>query len=152
MKNKYKDETTFDLFLFITYLAVFGWDSFTRVSVGEAVYAILELLSNQSAIFPAALRIRQAHPFAKVLWLIGGWGLVTMSWLKRSRGLRHCKNYWMCTTCRAGSALRTRQLFRAPQPLGGAQARAWYAEFWTADNCSTSELAYTQSLFCISNN
>lgn len=65
--------------MYITYLAVFGWDSFTRVSVGEAVYAMLELLSNQSAVFPAALRIRQAHPLAKVLWLVGGWGLVTMS-------------------------------------------------------------------------
>lgn len=149
-KNKY--ETTFGFFLFSPYLAVFGWDSFTRVSVGEAVDAMLELLSNQSTVFPAALRIRQAHPLAKVLWLVGGGGLVTMSWLKRSRGLRHCKNNWMCTICRAGSALRTKQLFRAPWPLGGAQAQAWYAEYRTADNCFTSELVYTQSLYCISNN
>lgn len=63
----------------LSYLAVFGRDGFTRVPVGEAVYARLELLSNQSAFLPAALGIRQAHPLTEILRFVGGWGLVTVS-------------------------------------------------------------------------
>lgn len=62
-----------------SHLAVFGGDGFTRVPVAEAVDAQLELLSNQSAVLPAALGIRQAHPLAQILRLIGGWSFVTMS-------------------------------------------------------------------------
>lgn len=63
----------------LSHLAVFGGDGFTRVPIGEAVYARLELLSNQGAVLPAALGIRQAHPLAQILRLVGGWNFVTMS-------------------------------------------------------------------------
>lgn len=63
----------------LSHLAVFGGDGFTRVPVVEAVDAWLELLSNQSSVLPAALRIRQTHPLAQILRLIGGWSFVAMS-------------------------------------------------------------------------
>lgn len=62
-------------------LAVFRGDGFTGVSVHETVNTALELLFDQRVVFPAALRIWQAHPLAQILRLIGGRVLVTMSYL-----------------------------------------------------------------------
>lgn len=71
-----------------SYLAVFRGNCFAGVSVHEAVYAVLKLLSNQSAIFPAALGIGQTHPLAQELWFIGGRSLMTMSCSLNEKNVR----------------------------------------------------------------
>lgn len=48
----------------VSYFAIFGGDGFTAVSAVEAVDTVLKLSFNQSAIFPAALRVGQTHPLA----------------------------------------------------------------------------------------
>lgn len=70
------------------YLAVFRGNCFAGVSVHEAVYAVLKLLSNQSSIFPAAVGIGQTHPLAQELWFIGGWSLMTMSCSLNEKNVR----------------------------------------------------------------
>lgn len=65
-------------------LAVFRGHRLAGVSVREAVYAVLKLLSNQSSVLPAALGVRQTHPLAQVLRFIGGWDLVTVSCFKKT--------------------------------------------------------------------
>lgn len=71
-----------------SYLAVFRGNCFAGVSVHEAVYAVLKLLSNQSSIFPAALGIGQTHPLAQELWFIGGRNLMTMSCSLNEKNVR----------------------------------------------------------------
>ena len=55
----------------LTYLAVFGGGGFAGVPAGEAVDTVLEFPAHQGSILPAALRVRETHPLAQVLWLVG---------------------------------------------------------------------------------
>lgn len=62
-----------------TYLAVSGWNGLGLVSTHVVIDAPLELLSNQSAVFPAALRVRQTLPLTQVVGVARGRLLVRMS-------------------------------------------------------------------------
>ena len=55
-----------------TYFAVFGRNGFAGVSAVKAVYTVGKFIFDQGSIFPATFHIRQAHPLAQVLRLVGG--------------------------------------------------------------------------------
>lgn len=51
----------------VCYLAVSGGNGLGLVSAHVVVDTFLKLLPNQGAVLPAALRVRQALPFAQVI-------------------------------------------------------------------------------------
>lgn len=62
------------------HLALPRGDGFRVVPTVEAINAALELVADQGFVLPATLRIRQAHPLAQVLGLIGRCWLATVSY------------------------------------------------------------------------
>lgn len=73
------------------HLALSRRDGFGVVAAVEAVNAALEFLSDQGFIFPAALRVGQAHPFAQIFGFIRRCRLPTVScFTDKNVQVSHC--------------------------------------------------------------